>query len=79
MRSHATVIRDAGGVAAFIRRLNLPTHRDAAVRQWLARNSIPPEYWPLLASEGLSTLSELTLAHAARKAQMQAARKPKAA
>jgi hypothetical protein len=67
MRSHRDVIRDAGGVTAFARKLALPADKVPAVRQWRARGSIPPEYWPLVASEGLASLGELNIAHAARK------------
>jgi hypothetical protein len=73
MRSHRDIIVSSGGVAAFARKLALPAEKVAAVRQWRARDAIPPEYWTLIAAEGLASLAELNIAHAARKQRMKAA------
>lgn len=73
MRSHSSIIEDAGGVSAVRkaladRGLDLP---DETVRSWPKRQhghgSIPPEYWPSLVSLELATLAELAQAAEARR------------
>lgn len=61
MRTHAEIIRDAGGWRAVRDSLSLPTD-DAKVKFWFFRDSIPCEYWKALADLGLTSVEELALA-----------------
>lgn len=48
LTDHAGLIRSLGGGAAVAEGLaDLPDPpKDVTVRAWIARNRIPPEYWP---------------------------------
>ena len=61
MRTHAEIIRDAGGWRSVRDALGLPTD-DAKVKFWFFRDSIPCEYWKALADLSLTTVEELALA-----------------
>lgn len=61
MRTHAEIIRDAGGWRAVRDAVGLPSE-DARVKFWFFRNSIPCEYWKALADLKLTTAEELALA-----------------
>ena len=52
MRTHAEIIRDAGGWRAVRDALAMPTD-DAKVKFWFFRDSIPCEYWKALADLGI--------------------------
>lgn len=66
MRTHRDVIRDAGGVAVVARKLSL-AQRPTTVQSWWQRDSIPGEYWLMLAQHELASLPELALAAATRR------------
>jgi len=66
MRTHREVIRDAGGVTAFARKLSL-SPKAATVQSWWQRDSIPNQYWLLVAQLELASLPELALAAAAKR------------
>lgn len=61
MRTHAEIIRDAGGWRDVRAALGLPT-TDYKVKFWFFRDSIPAEWFKAVADLGLSTPDELTLA-----------------
>jgi hypothetical protein len=58
MRTHADVIRDAGGALKIHDRLGL-VRKLRTVRSWATRDSIPSHYWRPLADQGLATVDEL--------------------
>jgi hypothetical protein len=66
MRTHKDVIRDAGGVPVVARKLGLQK-RPTTVQSWWQRDSIPGEYWLLIAQLELASLPELALAAATRR------------
>ena len=59
MRSHTDIINDAGGVAAFARKIGAPYNR---VRQWPTADSIPAPYWKATVEQSLATFDELAIA-----------------
>lgn len=61
MRTHAEIIRDAGGWRAIRDALGMGTD-DPKVKFWFSRDSIPCEYWKALADLGLTSAEELALA-----------------
>ena len=73
MRTHAEIIEAAGGPHALAAKLGDALSVEAKtlesrVRGWnLKPASIPGEYWPLMASLGLSTVEELAAAAAERR------------
>lgn len=73
MRTHQTIIDQAGGVRAVHERLGLPDGGLHTVRSWRQRGSIPPEYWPALVSSGATTLEELAETAKPRKRSSQEA------
>lgn len=73
MRTHAEIIRDAGGWRALRERLGLP-EESGKVKFWFFRDSIPAEYWKTICDFGMTTPEELILA-AHRKGYLKAARK----
>jgi hypothetical protein len=80
MRSHSSIIKDAGGPTVLHRTLGLEDEKLHAVRSWFQRDSIPPEYWPTMVDHGLATLDELALAaEAKRLPEVAAARQDAAA
>ena len=66
MRTHADVIRDAGGAQKVRELLGLPPKQFETVKSWFIRNSIPGEYWWRLSLAGLAELDELAVAAEAR-------------
>lgn len=60
MRTHAEIIRDAGGWRAVRDALGFSTD-DARVKFWFFRNSIPAEYFQALVALNLTTAEELAL------------------
>lgn len=72
MRTHKQIITDAGGY----KQLAVTTGQaEGRARFWERRESIPPDVWPVMIEKGLTTLEELSAAHAQRKAEAQARRK----
>lgn len=72
MRTHHQIIKDANGPHALARLIEPFVEGEQSVlesrcRGWSLNNSIPGEYWPLLASLGVASLDELAHAAAARK------------
>lgn len=73
MRTHAQIIADAGGHHGLTRSLlpNLPDQDEVTLRKrvlaWARTDSIPGEYWSLLAHIGIAPMDELTGAAARRK------------
>lgn len=61
MRTHAEIIRDAGGWRAVRDALGLQTD-DYKVKFWFFRDSIPAEWFKALADLGYTDLDELALA-----------------
>jgi hypothetical protein len=73
MRTHAEIIRDAGGWHAVRDVLGMAS-TDAKVKFWFFRDSIPCEYWKTLADLNLTTVEELALwAHRRRYLRERAA------
>lgn len=66
MRTHARIIKDAGGALAVHDALAL-TDKLNMVRSWFQRDRIPAQYWRPLADRGLATLDELATYRASRK------------
>jgi hypothetical protein len=60
MRTHAEIIRDAGGWRAIRDVLGFPSD-DAKTKFWFFRDSIPADYWKALADLNLTTVEELAL------------------
>jgi hypothetical protein len=73
MRTHAEIIRDAGGPQKVRDRLGLDPKKFETVKSWFVRDSIPAEHWRRLADEGLATLHELAVAAEARSRKERAA------
>jgi hypothetical protein len=71
MRTHRDIIRDAGGVTSFAKRTGL-TRRPTTVQSWWQRDSIPGEYWLIIAQLELASLPELALAAATRRQRPRA-------
>lgn len=69
MRTHAQIIRDAGGALVIHSRLGL-TGKLSTVKSWFARDSIPSDYWLALAKLRVCSLTELATA-AAQTASVQ--------
>ena len=61
MRTHAEIIRDAGGWRLVRDALGL-AEDSAKAKFWFFRDSIPAEYWKALTDLGLTTTEELALA-----------------
>lgn len=61
MRTHAEIIRDAGGWRALRERMRHP-ETDSRAKFWFFRDSIPAEYWKEVTDLGLTTADELALA-----------------
>lgn len=60
MRTHAEIIRDAGGWRVVRDRLGL--HEENTIPKfWWHRDSIPCDYWTALAELKLTTVEELAL------------------
>lgn len=68
MRTHADIIRDAGGPVAVHDGLGLEA-KQHTVRSWLQRDSIPADHWKACALAGFATLDELATAAAAKRAE----------
>jgi len=67
MRTHAAIIKDAGGVRAFHDALGL-TGKVHTVGSWRQRDSIPADHWKAIADLRFATLEELAEAAATRQA-----------
>ena len=67
MRTHADIIREAGGAAKVRERLGLQPKQFETVKSWFIRDSIPADYWRDFADTDLCTLDELATAAAARR------------
>lgn len=65
MRTHSSIIQDAGGAAKVAAALGL-TSRHSTVKSWSSRDSIPAEHWAAFASQGWASLEELALAAASK-------------
>jgi hypothetical protein len=61
MRTHAEILRDAGGWRAVRDALGMAAD-DAKVKFWFFRDSIPCDYWKALADLKLTSAEELALA-----------------
>ena len=61
MRTHAEIIRDAGGWREVRERLGLKSD-DYRVKFWFFRDSIPAEWFKAVADLGVTTVDELALA-----------------
>jgi hypothetical protein len=75
MRTHASIIKDAGGPHAVGRRIAELTGDDleklqSRVRGWSLQDSVPGEYWPTFEAEGWATVQELS--HAAERKRLPA-------
>jgi hypothetical protein len=66
MRSHAQIIRDAGGYRAVYVKLHWKG-KIHTVKSWVLRDNIPAEHWRALVDLGLCTLDELATALAIKK------------
>jgi hypothetical protein len=66
MRSHAQIIRDAGGYRAVYLKLHWKG-KLATVKSWVLRDNIPAEHWRGMVDQGLCTLDELATAIAVKK------------
>lgn len=66
MRSHADIIREAGGADRVRQLLGFPSNRLETVKSWTVRDSIPAEYWRAFADLGICTLDALATAAAVR-------------
>jgi hypothetical protein len=66
MRTHAEILRDAGGWRAVRDQLGLKSD-DAKVKFWFFRDSIPAEWFKAMTDLKLTTLEELALAAARRR------------
>ena len=75
MRTHAEIIRDAGGWRDLRDRLGLDIE-NAKVKFWFFRDSIPCEYWKALADMNLTTVEELALAAHRRRYLRESAERP---
>jgi hypothetical protein len=56
MRTHADIIRDAGGYKGLAAQISLPARR---VMFWQRRDAIPARSWVLLVEKRIATLAEL--------------------
>lgn len=77
MRTHASIIRDAGGAHAVARMLLPATGVAEAtlqsrVRGWVLSSSIPGEYWSACAELGVAGLEELAAAAALKRQRVSA-------
>lgn len=70
MRTHETIIRDAGGHAPVHDRLGLKGQEEM-VKSWTVRDRIPQEYWRAFADQGMCTLDELATAAALKAVTRQ--------
>jgi hypothetical protein len=75
MRTHAEIIRDAGGWREVRNALALPTD-DARCKFWFFRDSIPCEYWKALADLEFTSVEELALAAHRKRYLREAANAP---
>lgn len=66
MRTHKLILKEAGGADAVHAKLTSAPSLHT-VRSWLARNSIPAEWWSDLAALEIATLDELASAAALRR------------
>lgn len=66
MRTHSEIVRDYGAarLARRLAELGVDVHASTPQR-WADRDSIPGEYWKLLADADIATLDELASARAA--------------
>ena len=67
MRSHADIIREAGGAHEVRKRLGLKPKQFETVKSWFVRDSIPGEYWAAFRDCQFCTLEELATAAHVRK------------
>jgi hypothetical protein len=58
MRSHAQIIRDAGGYKIVHNKLHW-TGKSPTVKSWVLRDNIPAEHWRALVDQGICSLDEL--------------------
>ena len=65
MRSHRTIIADAGGPTAFGSKIAVTGN---TVKQWARGDSIPARYWRDVTAQGLATSDELIEAAAQKRA-----------
>lgn len=70
MRSHADIIRDAGGPHKVRDRLGLRANQFETVKSWYLRDSIPAEHWRAFHDQNLCTLDELAT-HAALRGRRE--------
>lgn len=63
MRTHATILREAGKAEDCAAKRGISIH---TFRSWIQRDSIPSEHWQGCVDDGWTTLEELAAA-AARK------------
>jgi hypothetical protein len=74
MRSHADIIREAGGAHRVRERLGLKPKQFETVKSWFVRDNIPAEYWRGFVDCNFCTADELmTAAHVRRQRQERAA------
>lgn len=66
MRTHSTIIRDAGGPVAVLEVLRLAVSI-FTVRSWVHRDSIPGEHWKAFSDAGIASLEELAAAAALKR------------
>lgn len=84
MRSHFTILKDAGGPHAVAQLISEKSGEALAtvqsrVRGWSLSDSIPGEYWPVLEDLKVAALAELAGAAEARKLPDIAAQREAAA
>lgn len=78
MRTHADIIKAAGGAQALHDRLGF-TGKINTVRSWAQRNSIPKDQWPALQLLGAATTEELLSSSRPRKMRAEDGHQGKAA
>lgn len=66
MRTHSQIIKDAGGVSAFAKSINIDAN---TAKAWPRLDSIPARYWEAVVLAELATLTELARAAALRPAK----------
>lgn len=74
MRDHATIVREYGAqaLARFLNEHSFEVHGSTPQR-WADRNSIPGEYWALMADHQIASLEELAAAADRRREQPESA------
>ena len=62
MVTHSQIVKKAGLAREVAARHGVTIH---TVRQWIQRDSIPPDYWQTFARDGHASLEQLAAARAA--------------